>query len=62
MLPKYRFSLFAPICPSSFVHLDGYVYGGKAAGVELRLQEDDIYTITVKWNEGEETFKMMNMD
>jgi len=43
-----------------FLDKDGYVYGGKGAGVELRPQEDDVYTITIKWNEEQETFKMMN--
>jgi hypothetical protein len=45
-----------------FLDKDGYVYGSKAAGVESRPKEDDVYTITIKWNDEEETFKMINVD
>ncbi|HHW02064.1 MAG TPA: hypothetical protein GXX35_04520 [Thermoanaerobacterales bacterium] len=45
-----------------FLDKDGYVYGSKAAGVESRPKEDDVYTITIKWNDEEETFKMIKVD
>lgn len=41
-----------------FLDKDGYIYGGKAGGVEMRPKEDNVYKITIKWDEEEETFEM----